>query len=99
LQQVDKQLELAADQHVAIQKIINDGQNQMRKALQDARLEIREVLTPGQRREFDELVKRPFHKPIFGTNVLVAAPPTANLPAEAKQVPLFLFSPSPTPSD
>jgi hypothetical protein len=84
LQQVDKQLDLATDQHEAIQKIINDGQNQMRKTLQDARLELREILRPEQRREFDELVKRPFHKPIFGTNALVMAPPATNLPAEAK---------------
>ena len=40
----------------------------MHKVIQDARLEIREVLTPEQRKKFDELVKRPVHKPIFGTN-------------------------------
>jgi hypothetical protein len=68
LQRLDGDLHLAKDQHDAIQKIISDGQNQMRKVLQDARLEIREVLTPEQQHQFDELVKRPFHKPIFETN-------------------------------
>jgi hypothetical protein len=68
LQRLDTDLLLAKEQHEAIQKIISEGQNSMRKTLQDARLEIREVLTPEQRNQFDELVKRPFHKPIFATN-------------------------------
>ena len=80
LQRLDDELHLAPEQHEAIQKIINEGQNQMRKVIQDARLEIREVLTPEQRRGFDELVKRPFHKPIFGTNA-PAAPPAAPSPS------------------
>jgi uncharacterized membrane protein len=75
LQQLDENLRLAPEQHEAIQKIINEGQNQMRKAVQDARLEIREVLTPGQRNQFDDLVKRPFHKPIFETNSLFQGRP------------------------
>lgn len=68
LQRLNGDLQLTKEQHEAIQKIISDGQNQIRKAVQDARLEIREVLTPEQRVQFDELVKRPFHKPIFDTN-------------------------------
>jgi len=77
LQRLDENLHLAPDQHEAIQKIISEGQNQMRKVLQDARLEIREILTPDQRQQFDELMKHPFHKPLFGTN----APAATNLPA------------------
>ena len=50
-----------------------EGQNQVRKSIQDARLEIRELLTPDQRKQFDELVKRPFRKPIFGTNTPAGA--------------------------
>jgi hypothetical protein len=73
LQQLDESLHLAPDQHETVQKIINDGQNLMRKVVQDARLEIREVLTPQQRKQFDDLVKRPFHKPIFDTNAPAAA--------------------------
>jgi len=61
LQRLDGDLRLTKDQHEAVQKIIDDGQNSVRKAVQDARLEIREVLTPEQRKAFDEMVKRPFH--------------------------------------
>jgi uncharacterized membrane protein len=74
LQRLDTDLHLTKDEHDAVQKIINDGQNQMRKTLQDARLEIREVLTPAQRDQFDEIMKRPFHKPIFPTNAPPATP-------------------------
>jgi uncharacterized membrane protein len=73
LQRLDEELHLAPDEHEAVQKIISEGQNQMRKVIQDARLEIREVLTPEQRKQFDELVKRPFHKPIFDTNAPTGA--------------------------
>ncbi len=71
LQRLDGDLHLKKEQHEAIQQIFSEGQNAIRKVLQDARLEIREVLTPEQRTQFDELVKRPFRKPIFATN----APP------------------------
>jgi uncharacterized membrane protein len=81
LQRLDEQLHLATNQRDAIQKIIGDGQNQMRKVIQDARLEIREVLTLEQRKDFDELVKRPFHKPLFGTNAPAALPGMTNAPA------------------
>ncbi len=73
LQRLDEALHLAPDEHEAIQKIIYESQNQMRKVVQDARLEVREVLTPEQRKQFDELVKRPFHKPIFDTNAPAGA--------------------------
>jgi len=68
LERLNEDLHLNPSQRDAVQKIISEGQNQMRKTIQDARLEIREVLTADQRKEFDELMKRPFHKPIFGTN-------------------------------
>ena len=77
LQRLDEELHLAPDEREAIQKIISEGQNQMRKVIQDSRLEIRELLTPEQRKQFDELVKRPFHKPIFNTNAVVALPASA----------------------
>jgi uncharacterized membrane protein len=75
LQRLDGDLRLNKDQHEAVQKIISDGQNQMRKVLLDARLEIREVLTVEQRAQFDELIKRPFHKSIFNTNAPPLIPP------------------------
>jgi uncharacterized membrane protein len=59
LQRLDAELHFTLDQREAVQKIITEGQNQMRKTMQDARLEIREQLTPDQRKQFDELVKRP----------------------------------------
>jgi hypothetical protein len=76
LQRLDAELHLAPDQHDAIQKIITDGQNLMHKTMLDARLEIREQLTPEQRGQFDEMVKRPLRRPFGSTN----APP-ANIPA------------------
>ena len=83
LQRLNGDLQLTPEQHEAVQKIINEGQNSVRKAVQDARLEIREVLTPDQRKSFDELVKRPFHKPIFATNA-----PSANVsPAVSTNAP------------
>jgi uncharacterized membrane protein len=81
LQRLDEELHLAPDEREAIQKVISEGQNQMRKVIQDSRLEIRELLTPEQRKQFDDLVKRPFHKPIFGTNAMVNLPPATAAPA------------------
>ncbi len=77
LQRLEGELHLAPDQHEAIQKTIDDGQNEIRKVIQDSRLEIREVLTPEQQKQFDELIKRPFRKPLFNTN----APPPINAAA------------------
>ena len=84
LQRLDGDLHLTKEQHETIQKIISESQNAMRKVVQDARLEIREELTPEQRGQFDELMKRPFHKPIFGTNAPpVTATNSAAAPAKA----------------
>jgi len=77
LPELDGELKLTKEQHEAIQKIIGDNQNLMRKVVQDARLEIREALTPAQRQQFDELIKRPLHKPTLGTNAPLSAAPTA----------------------
>lgn len=87
LQQLDESLHLKNGQREAIQKIISEGQNQVRKALQDARLEIREVLTSEQRRQFDEMVKRPFRKPIYGTNSTAVLPPATNSLAASTNAP------------
>ena len=64
LMKLDEQLHLTAEQHKAVEKIITDGQGHMRKLVQDARLEIREELTPEQQKQFDILVKRPNRKPL-----------------------------------
>jgi uncharacterized membrane protein len=68
LQRLDTELQLTKEQHEGIKKIIEDGQNSIRKAVQDARLEIRETLLPAQQKAFDEMVKRPFRRSLFGTN-------------------------------
>ena len=78
LLQLDTALHLKSDQRAEIQKIIGEGQNQMRKVILDARLEIREVLTAEQQKEFDDLVKRPLRRPQSGTNTTVALPPATN---------------------
>jgi hypothetical protein len=82
LQRLNEELRLAPEQHEAIQKIITDSQNLMHKTMQDARLEIREQLTPEQRSKFDELVKRPPRRPANSTNAPPVLPP-ANAPAAA----------------
>jgi hypothetical protein len=79
LQRLDSQLHLTADQRDAVQKIITDGQNLVHKTVQDARLEIRDQLTPDQQREFDEMLKRPAHHPSGATN----APPATVKPPQA----------------
>jgi uncharacterized membrane protein len=81
LQRLDDELRLTPAQHTAIKKTICEGQDEIRKAIQDARLEIRVVLKPEQRRQFDELIKRPFRKPIFNTNAPPVLPPATNAPA------------------
>ena len=87
LQRLDTELRLSKDEHEAIQKVISEGQNEMRKVVQDARLEIREVLTADQRQQFDDLMKRPFHKPLFNTNAPATIPPPAPAPAPATNAP------------
>jgi uncharacterized membrane protein len=87
LQQLDDKLQLTTEEREAIQKIIGDSQNQMRKVIQDARLEIRDALTPEQQKPFDEMMKRPFHRPIYGTNAPVAPTATADSPAVSTNAP------------
>jgi len=86
LQQLDEELHLAPDQHEAIQKIITDSQNLMHKTMQDARLEIREQLTPEQRSKFDEMVKRPPRRTPNSTNAPPVLPP-ADAPAAPTNAP------------
>jgi uncharacterized membrane protein len=87
---LNDELLLAPDQREKIEKIIAVGQElnhaiwtnnsaQMRKVVQDARQQIREQLTPDQRNEFEELMKRPPRKPSANTNApanLLLSPPT-----------------------
>ena len=84
LQRLDEQLHLSGDQREAIQKIIADGQNLMRKTMQDARLEIREQLSPDQRSQFDDLIKHPLRRSGSGTNAPVVSPAAARTPAASQ---------------
>ncbi len=74
LQRLDSELKLSSEQHDAVQKIISAGQGQMKQAMNAARLEIREVLTPEQQKQFDTQLKRPPRKPGLGTISTNAAP-------------------------
>jgi len=69
VQDLDKTLHLTPEQRAAIARIVADGQEhnheiwtnvapQFHKVLQDVRLQIREQLTPEQRKQFEELLKR-----------------------------------------
>ena len=74
LQRLDAELRLNPEQHEAVQKIIADGQSSMKKMMNAARLEIREVLTAEQQKQFDGLVKKQPKK-------FAAAPPTNSAPS------------------
>ena len=87
LQRLDEEIRLTPEQHEAVQKIINEGQNQIRKTVQDARLEIRDVLAPEQQKQFDELVKRPFKRPLFGTNSTAVVSSPTNAPVASTNAP------------
>jgi uncharacterized membrane protein len=80
LQRLEDELHLAPEQNEAIQKIIAEGQNQIRKTIQDSRLEIREVLAPEQQKQFDDLMKHQFRKPLFNATAPAALPPATNAP-------------------
>jgi Spy/CpxP family protein refolding chaperone len=92
VQQLDNTLHLMPEQRAAIAKIVADGQErnheiwtnvapQMRKMLQDVRQQIREQLTPEQRKQFEELLKRfrpAAHRP----------QPPANSPSPTNKAPM-----------
>lgn len=71
-EKLDGSLQFTPEQRAAIEKIMADSQGQMRKAVQnlrqDARQKIRELLTPDQQKQFDELMKHPPRRPPNGTN-------------------------------
>ena len=80
---LDEQLHLTSDQHKAVEKIISEGQDEIKKSVRSARLEIREVLTPEQLKQFDSLVKRPGKKSSPATSAPTNFPaviPATNAP-------------------
>jgi len=91
----EQKVPLTPEQHKAIEKLINDGQGQMRKLVQEVNRSIRQELTPDQRRKYDEMLHpgRSFFGHRIGgaaptnslssekfTNAPVTAPVTTNLP-------------------
>ncbi len=78
LQRLQNELQLAPEQNAAIQKIISEGQNRIRRVIQDSRLEIRAVLSPDQQQQFDDLMKRQFRKALFNTNPPASLPPATD---------------------
>jgi Spy/CpxP family protein refolding chaperone len=90
VQQLDNTLHLTREQRAAIAKIVADGQErnreiwtnvapQMHKMLQDVRQQIREQLTPEQRKQFEELLKR-FRPPGHRQQPPPNSPPPTNEP-------------------
>ncbi len=72
LSKLDTALALTPEQHKCIDKIIAAGQEPMRKVMVDVSHNIREELTPDQRKKYDDLLK-PFrpngpHHPTPATN-------------------------------
>ncbi len=62
IEQLNDELQLTPEQRAVIEKIIVEGQGQMRKAVQavrqEARQKLHEQLTPAQQKQFEELMKR-----------------------------------------
>jgi len=76
MQQLETSLQLTKEERENIQKILDEGQHQIHKAIQDARLEVREVLPPEKQKDFDEMMKRRPRKSTSPTNA-----PGTSLPA------------------
>lgn len=99
VQQLNDQLHLTKEQREKIQKIIAQGQQntrdlwklvgpQFQLVWRDTRMQIRDVLTPEQRKEFEMLMRqRPLRRPP-ATNAppAVPAPPRTNSPATSGPV-------------
>jgi hypothetical protein len=89
---LEKDLQLTLGQRADIEKIIADGQDDMRKAVQnvrlDARQKIREKLTEPQKKQFDDLFRQnhPSKKTINSTNAPPVLTPT-NSPATTNSLP------------
>lgn len=77
LAKLDDALKLKPKQRESIRKIIGEGQGRVCRVIQDSRIEIRKVLTPEQRKEFDELIKRQVHRTIITTNATEELPPSS----------------------
>ena len=61
MQKMDSALKLTLQQHNAIEKLIEEGQGQISKAMQETFQNVRDQLTPEQRKKYEELLKQ-FHQ-------------------------------------
>ena len=98
VEQLDAALRLTPEQREKIGKIIADGQErnrdlwklvspQFREVMQDVRQHIRAVLTPEQRKQFEELMKQLApHRPPTATNAAAPLLPTNVPPVSATNV-------------
>jgi len=98
VEQLDAALHLTPEQREKVGKIIADGQErnrdlwklvapQMHLVIQDVHQKIRAVLTPEQRKQFEELMKQLSpHRPPASTNAPAALLPTNPPPDSATNV-------------
>ncbi len=91
LSKLDTALTLSPEQHKCIEKLIAAGQEPMRKVMVDVSHNIREQLTPEQRKKYDEMLKpfRPVgtHHPTPVTN-----PPSITVPTNTPSLKTNLVS-------
>jgi uncharacterized membrane protein len=99
VEQLDAALRLTPEQREKIRKIIADGQErnhdlwklvapQFRSVMQDVRQRIHAVLTPEQRKQFDEVMKQLApHRPPTSTNTPATLPPANPPPAPVNNAP------------
>jgi hypothetical protein len=79
LAKLDEQLKLTADQHKSVEKILNDSRDDVKKTTKFAKMQIREVLTPEQSKQFDALFKKP-KKPADTNSPSAVLPATISIP-------------------
>jgi len=86
MQKMDSALRLTPQQHNAIEKLIEQGQGQISKAMQDTFQNVRDQLTPEQRKKYEEILKQ-FHQQ--GRPATPANTNGLTLPARPSQPPII----------
>jgi hypothetical protein len=91
VEQLNDELRLTPEQRQAVESIIAESQGQMRKVVQavrqGAREKIRDLLDPGQQKQFDELMKRAQKRSPNSTNTSPAVSEPTNLPPPLTSAP------------
>jgi len=86
MQKMDSALKLTLQQHNAIEKLIEEGQGQISKAMQETFQNVRDQLTPEQRKKYEELLKQ-FHQQ--GRPASPANTNGTTIPARPPQTPVI----------